>query len=258
MKIVVCVKQVPDTAAKVAVDASGQVTWGEAPLILNPWDEYAVEAALQKAETAGGTVTALSMGPASAKEALKSALAMGCQEAVLVSDPALAEADTQAAARVLAAAIQKIGGVDLVLFGKQAVDGDGGVTAAQTARTLGWPILSLASAIPTLDATGVRVERATEEGRQIVRSKLPAVISVVKDFGEPRYPSFMGIKKASRAQIPTWTLADLGIPAPAPAVTWPALTNPPSREVACEFISGETPQEIAQNLVDRLIAEKVL
>jgi electron transfer flavoprotein beta subunit len=199
------------------------------------------------------------MGGENAKEALKHALAMGCSEAILISDPSLGAADSQATARVLAAAIQKVGGVDLAFFGRQAIDGDQGVTAAQTARVMSWPLLSLVSKI-TMDpgAGSIQVERSIEEGRQIVESKLPAVISVVKDIGEPRYPSFMGIRKASRATIPTWSLADLGISAPASVVHWPEVTNPPAREVVTEMITGDSPEEIAEKLADRILAEKVL
>lgn len=253
MKIVVCVKQVPDTAAKLTV-VNGQASWGDAPLVINPWDEYAVEAALMQENA---EVTALSMGPETALEALKHALAMGCQDAVLISDPALAAADSQATARVLAAAIQKIGAVDLVLFGRQAVDSDGGIVPAQTARVLGWPVLSLASSVTAADGT-IRVARSMEEGQQLVESPLPAVVSVVKEIGEPRYPSFMGIRKASRAQIPVWTLADLGLAPPAPAVHWPELIMPPTREIVCEMITGDTPEQIAATLVDKILAEKVI
>ncbi len=259
MKIVVCVKQVPDTAAKVVVE-NGKVTWGDAPLVINPWDEYAVEAALQLGEKHSGSVTAVSMGEESAKEALKHALAMGCGEAILINDPALATADTQAAARVLAAAIQKIGEVDVAVFGKQAIDGDNAVTAAQAARVLGWPAFTLVAAVPALDpaAKTIRVERTMEEGRQIVDGKLPAVFSIGKDYGEPRYPSFMGIRKAAKAEIPAWTLADLGIPAPASVVSWPEIMNPPARQVMNEIITGNSPEEIANALADKIIGEKVL
>src|SRR3972149_3224042 len=113
LKIVVCVKQVPDSAATVVVE-NGKVSWGDAPIVINPWDEYAVEAALTLTEAHGGDVIALSMGGESAREALKHALAMGCSEAVLVSDEALSGADSQAIARVLAAAGQKSEGGDLV------------------------------------------------------------------------------------------------------------------------------------------------
>jgi electron transfer flavoprotein beta subunit len=257
LKIVVCIKQVPDSAAKVTAEG-GRVNWGDAPLVMNPWDEYAAEAALIQKEAAGGDVTAISVGGESAKEALKTALAMGCSDAILISDPALEKADSQATARVLAAAIQKIGGVDLAVFGKQAIDGDMGVTAAQTARVLRWPVLSLAAKIDSAGDGKIRVERSTEEGRQVVESKLPAVVSVGKDVGEPRYPSFMGIRKASRAAIPVWSLADLGISAPASVVHWPEVMNPPARQVSTEMITGDSPQEIAEKLADKILGEKVL
>ena len=256
MKIVACIKQVPDSAAKVVAE-DGQVSWGDAPLVINPWDEFAVEAALQQKEAHGGEVIAVSMGDENAKEALKHALAMGCDSAILVSDTALANLDTQGTARVLAAAVQKVGDVDMTFFGRQAIDGDAGITPAQTARVLGWPMLSLAAVI-TVDGGKAKVERSIEEGRQTVSADLPAVFSVVKDFGEPRYPSFMGIRKASRAEIPAWSLADLGIEAPASVIEWPELLNPPSREVTCEIITGGNPEEIAEALADKIIGEKVL
>jgi electron transfer flavoprotein beta subunit len=256
LNIVVCIKQVPDSAAKVVVEG-GKVTWGDAPLVMNPWDEFAVEAALLQQEASGGEVTAISVGGESALDALKTALAMGCGQAILISDPALAQPDSQAVARVLAAAIQKVGGVDLAFFGKQAIDGDMGVTAAQTGHLLGWPVLSLASTIQIQSGT-IRVERSVEEGRQVVEGKLPVVVSVSKDIGEPRYPSFMGIRKASRATIPSWTLADLGIPAPTSVVRWPEVTNTPVREVMTEMITGDGAKEIAEKLADKILAEKVL
>ncbi len=257
MKIVACIKQVPDSAAKVVVEA-GQISWGDAPLVMNPWDEYAVETALVQSEAHSGEVTVISLGGESAKDALKTALAMGCNEAILISDPALAGADSQAVARVLAAAIQKIGGVDLVFMGRQAIDGDMGVTAAQTARVLGWPALLLVSAIQSLSDSAIRVERAIEEGRQIVEGKIPVVVSVGKDIGEPRYPSFMGIRKASRANIPVWTISDLGISAPIFMVSWPEVTNPPMRQVTTEMVTGSSPEEIAETMADKILAEKVL
>lgn len=256
MNIVVCIKQVPDSAAKMAVEG-GEVTWGDAPLVMNPWDEYAVEAALQQGEAAGGDVTVVTIGKENAKEALKTALAMGCNQAVLISDPALAGADSQAVAQVLAAAIQKVGDVGLAVFGKQAIDGDMGVTAAQTARFLKWPILSMAASIKIEDGK-VCVERSIEEGRQSVQAQPPVVVSVSKDIGEPRYPSFMGIRKASKANIPVWSLADLGVSAPASVVKWPEVNNPPVREVKTEIITGGSPQEIAEKLADKILEEKVL
>jgi electron transfer flavoprotein beta subunit len=256
LKIIACIKQVPDSEAKVKAE-NGQVSWGDAPLVINPFDEYAVEGALQQKEATSGTVTALCIGPESAKDALKHALAMGADEAVLVSDSALDGLDTQGAARVLAAAIQKIGGADMIVFGRQTLDNGAGLTPAQTARVLGWPMLGLAGQIKVQDGS-VTVERVIEEGRQTVSAKLPAVLSVVQSIGEPRYPSFMGIRKASKATIPVWSLTDLGIAASAPIVTRAELMNPPSRETTVEIITGESPAEIADKLADKILAEKVL
>ncbi|NOH14535.1 MAG: electron transfer flavoprotein subunit beta/FixA family protein [Chloroflexi bacterium] len=259
MKIVVAVKQVPDSAAKVSVE-NGEVSWGDAPLVINPWDEFAVEAALLLTEEHGGDVVAVSLGDEDSKEALKHALAMGCSEAILISDPSLQNADTQAVAHALAAAIQKVGDVDMAVFGKQAIDGDNAVTPVQVARVLGWPALTLTSKISELDADAktLKVERSIEEGRQIVEGKLPAVMSVVKDFGEPRYPSFMGIRKASKAEIPVWSAADLGADVPAAVVSWPEMSNPQAREVSNEIIEGGSPEEIAATLADKIIEEGVV
>ena len=256
MKIVACIKQVPDSEAKVSA-SGGKISWGEAPLVINPFDEYAVEGALQQKEAYGGSVTALCIGPESGKEALKHALAMGADDAILVSDPALNALDTQGAASLLAAAIKKIGGVDMVTFGRQTLDDGSGITAAQTARILGWPMLGLVGHIK-VEGGDVHVARVIEEGRQNVKAKLPAVLSIVQSIGEPRYPSFMGIRKASKAQIPVWSLADVGATAPGQIVARTELITPPSREIVCEIIKGDSPDVIANALADKILAEKVL
>lgn len=256
MKIVTCIKQVPDSAAKVVVE-NGRVTWGDAPLVINPWDEFAVEAALQLKEKNGGTVTVISVAGENEKEAIKHALAMGADDAILIADSALTGLDTQSIAQVLAKAIQKIGGVDAVFFGRQAIDSDSGLTPAQTARMLNWPALTLAAVI-NVDGATIKVDRAIEEGRQSVSAALPVVVSLVKDYGEPRYPSFMGIRKAARAEVPVWNLASLGLTPPTSVISWPEIMNPPSREVVCDIITGGSPAEIAASLVDKILAEKVL
>ncbi len=260
MNIIVCIKQTPDTAATLAV-VDGKASWGNAPLVLNPWDEYAVEQALVTKEAEGGQVTAICLGPETAEEALKQALAMGCDEAVLIQDPAFESADSLVASRVLAAAIKKLESVDLAFFGKAAVDTDLGVTGPQVARRLGWPSLNLVAAISELDATAktITVERLLEEGRQVVSGPLPAVVSVVKEINEPRYPSFMGIRKASKAEIPRWSAADIGLDGEIhPALTWPEILVPEKGGDEVEFIEGGDPAEIAGKLADRLIEEKVI
>ena len=256
MKIIACIKQVPDSEAKVKAEG-GQVSWGDAPLVINPFDEYAVEGALQQKEATGGTVTALCVGGESAKDALKHALAMGADDAVLVSDAALNDLDTVGAAHVLAAAINKIGGADMVIFGRQTLDNGAGLTPAQTARIIGWPMLGLAGQIK-VDGGSVTVERVLEEGRQTVSAKMPVVLSVVQSIGEPRYPSFMGIRKASKATIPVWSLTDINTVAPAPVITRTELMNPPAQEKEVEMITGDSAAEIADKLADKILAEKVL
>ncbi len=256
MKIVACVKQVPDSEAKVS--ASGdRISWGESPLVINPFDEYAVEGALLQREAHGGTVTALCIGPDAGKEALKHALAMGADDAILVSDKGLEDIDTQGAARILAAAIQKIGGVDLVMFGRQTLDDGSGLTAAQTARVIGWPMLGYVGHIE-LEASAIKVARIIEEGRQNMKAPLPAVLTIVQSIGEPRYPSFIGIRKAAKAVIPVWSISELGVAAPARHVSRSALITPPAHEVSCELISGESPATIAQSLAEKILGEKVL
>ncbi len=260
MNIVVCVKQTPDTAATVTVE-DGVVSWGDAPVVLNPWDEYAVEEALRIKEAHGGQVTAISLGPEDATEALKLALAMGCEQAILISDPAFAGADSLVVSKILAASINNIGDTDLVILGRASVDSDTGVTGPQVARRLGWPALSLVADITTLDPEGknIAVERMLDEGRQLVSSPLPAVVSVVKEINEPRYPSFMGIRKASRAEIPIWSATDIGLDEISDsAVAWPEIIAPPKIETEVEMIEGETPEEKAGRLVDRLMEEKVI
>jgi len=259
VKIIVCVKQVPDTAATMVVE-NGNISWGDAPLIVNPWDEFAVEAALNLAADQGGEVTALCLGKEEETEAIKHALAMGADAAVLVSDPALKGSDNVAASKVLAAAITKIGDVDLVLFGQQSVDTDTGLLPVQVARLLKWPSLTLVSKFEgvTPAENSLQVVRSMEEGNQIIKSRMPAVVSVTKDYGEPRYPSFMGIRKASKAEYPVWNLADLGIDLPSSSISWPEVNEPGEQEIVTEIIDGDTAEEKAKILVEKLIAEKVL
>ena len=266
MKVVVCIKQTPSTTAVFSVE-DGQVTWddpGGKPLVLNPWDEYAVEEALRLQEENGGDTVALTVGPESSQDALKTCLAMGCGEAVQVWDSIFEGSDTLGTARVLAASISKVSGVDLAIFGRQAIDGDTGQTIVQTAQKLGWTPLTFVSKIEAVDfdAGTITVHRQVDDGRETVSAKLPAVIGVVKEIGEPRYPSFMGIRKANRAEIPSWSAADLeingGTGTAASKVDWSNIYGLPKRDTSVEFIDGDSAEEKAKKLVDRLFEEKVL
>jgi electron transfer flavoprotein beta subunit len=265
MKVVVCTKQTPSTTAVFSVN-SGTVNWddpGGKPLVVNPWDEYAIEEAIRLTENHGATdAVALTVGNEDSKEVLKTALAMGCTEAVLVSDPAFEGSDTLGTARVLAAAINNIGDVQIAVCGKQAIDGDTGQTVLQTARVLGWTPLTYVSAITAVGDGQITVERLMDDGKETVTAPLPVVISVVKEINEPRYPSFMGIRKANRADIPTWTAADLTVAgevgAGASKVDWSNVYAIPPREGSVEIIEAETVEEQAKILVDRLFEEKVI
>jgi electron transfer flavoprotein beta subunit len=265
MHIVVCTKHTPDTEAKMSVDAAGNVSWGTSPLIINPWDEYAVEEALKLRDQHGGTVTVISMGPDEALEALKHAVAMGCDEAVRVWDDDCAGSDTLATSYVLAQAIRKMGDVDLVLFGKSAIDAQTWQIAPAVARRLSVPALMYVIKIAELDADGksITVERLLEEGRQVVSAPLPAVVGTTKGINEPRYTSFMGIRKAAKMEYPVWTLVDIGAEADKVGVAgsgvhWPEVFVPPVREGEAAIIQGETVEESAQLLVEKLLAEKVV
>jgi electron transfer flavoprotein beta subunit len=263
MHVVVCVKQTPDSAAKITV-SNGNVAWGDAGLVVNPWDEYAIEEAIRLKEKHGGKATAISIGPESAKEALKTCLAMGCDEAILISDPALNGSDALATSYILAKAIEKLGDVQIAVFGKQAIDGDTGLVPVGVARRLGWAPLTFTSKIDALDPTAqtIKVERLLEQGKQIVTSTLPAVIGTVKDINEPRYPSFMGIRKAAKAAIPTWSAADLGLDpgkvgGAGSGTHWPSVHPLPAREGNVEILEG-TPEQVAAMLADKLMADKVI
>ncbi len=265
MHIVVCTKHTPDSEAKMSVDDAGNVSWGESPLIINPWDEYAVEEALLLRDEHGGKITIISMGPEDALEALKHAVAMGCDEGVRVWDEACAGSDTLATSYVLAKTIEKMGDVDLILFGKSAIDAETWQTGASVAARLGCPSLMYTIDIAELDPDGktITVERLLEEGRQVVSAPLPAAVGTTKGINEPRYTSFMGIRKAAKMEYPLWTLADIGaeadkVGAAGSGVRWPQVFAPPVREGEAEIIEADTVEAAAAILVEKLLAEKVV
>lgn len=267
MKVVVCVKQTPSTTAVFSVE-NGGVNWedpGGKPNVVNPWDEYAVEEAIRLQENHGGDAIALTVGNEESKEALKTCLSMGCTEAVLVADEAFQGSDTLGTAQVLASAVRHIGDVQIAFFGKQAIDGDTAQTAMQVAVKLGWTPLTYVSELKEVDPDGgtITVERLLENGKETVVARLPVVISVVKEINEPRYPSFMGIRKANRATIPTLTAGDLDVGAEgagsgASKVDWTNIYEPPPRDTSVEIIEAETAEEQARILADRLFEEKVI
>jgi electron transfer flavoprotein beta subunit len=259
VNIVVLVKQTPDTAElpNVSADAvrSGAV---DATMVINPWDEFAVEEAIQLAERFDGEATALTLGPNEAMDALKHALAMGVDGATLIEADALTEIDDWNTAALLVAAIQQQGDVDLVLSGRQGVDGNSGSVFTGVACKLGWPLLVNVSKIIDIGDRIITVERQVEGGKERVTAPLPVVISVGKEINDPRYPSFMGIRKANRAEIPTTSAGELGVDTKTNLVNWINIRKPEARTTEVQIIEGETAQEKAAKLADALLAEKVI
>ena len=213
MQIIVCVKQVPDTEelGKVRINSQTNTLIREGvPSIINPFDENAIEEALRLKKKKGGRVIALSMGPPQAEEALRKALAMGVDEAVLLSDKAFAGSDTLATSYTIAMAIKKIGEFDLVLSGKQAIDGDTAQVGPGVAEWLGIPQITYARKIE-IDDSKIRVERVLEDSFEVVETPLPVLVTVTKDINDPRYPSLRGLLKAKREKVSIWTCQDLSL-----------------------------------------------
>jgi electron transfer flavoprotein alpha/beta subunit len=210
MEIIVCVKQVPDTTeVKIDPQTNTLIRQG-VPSIVNPFDKNAVEEALKLKEKHGGKVTVISMGPPQAKDALKECIALGADEAILLSDRAFGGADTLATSRTLAAAIKKIGNFDVILCGKQAIDGDTAQVGPEIAEHLDIAQITYVSKLEIIDGV-VRAEREHEEGYEVIETKLPVLLSVVKAINEPRYPSIKNTMKANRKEIPVWTAADVEV-----------------------------------------------
>jgi len=267
MNIVCCVKQVPDpeTPARAFTidEAAKQVVPapGIAPVI-SQFDQIAVEAALRVRDAAGeGTITILSLGPDSARDVIKTGLAMGADEGVHLNDPALLDGDGYSTAVALAAAIRKIGSVDLVLCGRQATDWDFGVTGLAIAELLGVPSISITKSVSVVDGK-VQAERVLGDAFETVEAPLPCVVSVSNELGEPRYPKLPQIMAAARKQVTVWTVADLGL-GPDQAGRAGARLNlealyVPQVESRCDFIEGDTPAEMAANLARALREAKLI
>ena len=266
MHAIVCIKSVPDTTEVRFDPETNTLMRDEVEAIINPFDMYAIEEALRLREAHGGTVTVITMGPPKAVKELKEAIAMGCDEALLLSSRDFAGADTWATAYTLAQAIAKIADYDIVLCGKQAMDGDTGQVGPGIANQLGIPQLTYVFSIRSCDPAdrSIEVERLLEEGREVVQTRLPVLVTVVKDINQPRYPTFRGIRKARRMEIPTWTPDDLDGIEPAYLGLDGSPTkvikvfSPPKREGEVEMITAQSVGETATIVVDKLLGEKVV
>lgn len=217
MRIVVPIKQVPETTAVRMDEATGTMVREGVDAIVNPLDLYAVEAALRLRESASGPceVVTVSMGPPRAESALREVLAMGADQAVLVSDKAFAGADTWSTACVLAAALRRLAPVDLILCGERATDGDTGQVGPGLAAFLDLPVLTYVSKLTLDSGRTCRAERLVENGRELLEADLPAVVTVVKEVAVPRLPTLRGKKRARQTKLTVWTARDLDVPADA-------------------------------------------
>jgi electron transfer flavoprotein beta subunit len=256
MKIVVCVKQVPDTETRVKIAPSGNAI-SEADVanwIPSPYDDFAVEEALRIKEKKGAEVVLVTAGPDRAQSALRTGLAMGADSAVHVKDPLLDTTDTLGTARVLAAAIKTLAPYDLVLCGQQGVGGDNSQVPGMIAELLDLPQVTVAVRMDVEDGKAT-VEREIEGGRETWQTPLPAVVSAQKGLNEPRYASLKGIMAAKKKPIQVLDLAGLGLDAAsvAPKVKVTAMELPPARP-AVHMIEGD-PETQSKELV-RLLHEE--
>lgn len=256
MDIVVTIKQVPDpdippTHFKVDEVARKVIPPAGVAPVMNGYDAHALEAALRLKEQLGGKVTAVTLGGESARDTLKRAIAMGADGAVHINDPSLNDADSTTTARALAAAIKKIGQFDLVLSGRQASDTDGGQVHLGIAQHLGIPAVSPVQKIEDASADSLTAERIVEDGYQRLKIRLPALLGVSSEMNEPRYPPLKGIMAAGRAQIPVWTVADLGLDAISPGLQLRRLYVE-TREARVELIEADSLAEAGTKLADKL------
>jgi len=209
MNVVVCLKQVPGTTqVKIDPETNTLIRQG-IENIINPFDTYAIEEGVRLRERFGGKVTAISMGPPQAETALKEAISLGADEGILLSDPAFAGADTWATSCTLSMALRKLEKYDLIICGRQTLDGDTGQVGPQLAEMLALPFIAYVSQIEEVADGEMRVRRMVEDGYEIMESSLPTVLTVVKEINTPRLPSLRGIARSKSASIPVWGVEEL-------------------------------------------------
>ncbi len=261
MNIIVCVKQVIDPEAPPSsfkIDAAtNKAEMRGAPPVIDPYGEYAVEAALKIKEAKGGNITVLSLGNSLLREVVKKPLAMGADALVLLEDEAFAAGDGWATASALAEAVKKVGQYDIILCGREASDTNAGQTGAAIAELLVLPCVTLARKIEVNDGKAV-IERVTSTGYEVVEVPLPAVVTVSNEVGEPRYPTIKGIMAAKKIEPVVWKPADIGSDATVAKRVKISRLFQPVHEGKCDFAPGETPEEAAANLALKLREAKAL
>ncbi len=265
MNVIVCVKQVIDPEAPPAsfkIDAATNkaVLAGVAPVI-DPYGEYALEAALRMKDAKGGKVIAISLGTNLLREVVKKPLSMGADELILLEDPAFADSDSWSTAYALVLAIKKVGSYDLILCGREASDTNAGQVGPGIAELLGLPSITLAKKIDIADGKA-RVERVTADGYEVIEVPLPALITVSNEVGEPRYPTIKGIMTAKKKEPTVWKPADIGAETPKIGAAGRRAKMvklfQPVRERKVEIMKGDTPEEAAANLALKLREAKLL
>jgi electron transfer flavoprotein beta subunit len=261
MKVVVCIKQVPETPTLEIDPQNNTLIRARGKMIINPFDMYALEEAIRLKERYGGQATAITMGPPEAHEALREAIALGIDSVILLSDLIFEGCDTLATSHVLAKAINKLGQPDLIICGKQTTDGDTGQVAPQLAEWLGLPFASYVSKIEEITEKRMRLQRMVDSGHQVIEIPLPAIISVVKEINLPRLPSLRGLMQSKKAQIPTWTAQDLAVDAskvgPAGSATRVKMVFLPRRTGGSELLQG-SPESQVDQLLEKLREVKVM
>jgi len=261
MNIVVCIKQVPSTTEVKINNETNTLVREGVESIINPFDTYAVEEGVRLQERFGGTVTILTMGPPQADVALKDCIEVGADAGILVSDRAFAGSDTLATSYVLSKAIEKVGDYDLVIVGKQTMDGDTGQVGPGIAQRLGIPFVAYVSQVQDIADGKMKAERMIDEGHEIVEAPVPCVMSVSKEINVPRLPSLRGKMKAKSAQFTTWSAQDLGIDenkvGVAGSPTWVMQIFSPKREHQSEMFEGSSDQQVSK-LFEKLSEAKVI
>ncbi|MDD4013175.1 MAG: electron transfer flavoprotein subunit beta/FixA family protein [Candidatus Omnitrophica bacterium] len=254
MKIVVLIKQVPDTTDVKIDPVTNTLKREGVKSVINPFDMYAIEEAVRIKERVGeGEVVVISMGPPQAQEAIREAISLGCDRGILLSDRKFAGSDTWATSYTISQAIRKVGDFKVILCGKQASDGDTAQVGPGVSTHLDIPQVTYVKKIDKIDKTVAVVHRMTEEGYDIVETPLPVVLTVVKEINEPRMPSLKGKMKAKSAQIPVWTADDIACEPDkvgldgSPTRVMKVFTPPPRG--GGQMLKGET-EDVSSKLAD--------
>ena len=262
MKIVVCVKQVPDTKGGVKFNPDGTLDRGAMLTIMNPDDKAGLEAALRLKDQYGAEVTVLTMGLPKAEDVLREAIAMGADNGILVTDRGLGGADTWATSTTIAGAIRNIKDYDIIITGRQAIDGDTAQVGPQIAEHLNIPVISYAQDIK-VDGDSVIVERQYEDRHHVIKAQMPVLITALSELNDPRYMTPGGIFDAYDAEITTWGRAnlvdvedgDLGLKG---SPTKIAKASDKVRKGAGEKVTPDSPAEAVDYIMDKLLTKHVI